>query len=233
MADFFQWLNSSEASLGLIFAVLGGVASVGWSWHQRNMAQRERAANLFENFYSADNYHAMVAPVFVVMLRWQALGPRQRAAFAAALCKGWADCARARHLMTAYEPDHDPEQSAVEAYEQAHFHKGRSTEEITEHAALTAFLYFWVKLEEMIDAGLVSGKLSRRLFKRPYGIYAQFIANLRHAVVHCPGTGDVRPAWIEATEKLERRLLETQLPPEPIDWSLVPKASMEGVPSTS
>lgn len=223
MSALFEWLNSSEAALGVIIAILGGAVSAWFSWHQRNLAQRERAANLFDGFYSAENYHAVVAPVFVVMLRWHALPPPQRAALASALCKGWTGYDRAHLLVAAYEPDHpnQVDHGAVDAFVESHFHKPRSTEEVTEHAALTAFLYFWVKLEAMIDAGLVSKKLARRLFAGPYDIYAQFIANFRHAVLRCPDTGDVRPVWIDATEKLEVLLLGRTLSPEPIDWSLV------------
>lgn len=226
-----QWLDSSEAALGLVIAVVGGVASAWYSWHQRNLARRERAADLFDRFYSPEGYHAMVAPVFVVTLRWYSLRGRDREAYAAALCKGWTGQEHAGRLLTAYVGTEDVGERAgtgspggegsgsgtatraeasatrVEAFERIHFHRARSTEEITEHAALTAFLYFWVKLQAMIEAHLVSRRLARELFRQPYAIYAPFIADFRQAVIESPDTGDVRPAWIDATRKLERFLL--------------------------
>ncbi len=59
----------------------------------------------------------------------------------------------------------------------------------------------------MIEAHLVSRRLTRELFRQPYGIYAPFIADFRQAVIESPDTGDVRPAWIDATRRLERFLL--------------------------
>ena len=65
---FVDWLNSSEAALGLMIAVVGGLASTAFSLHQRRLAKRQRAADLFDSFYSPDNYHAMVAQVYELAL---------------------------------------------------------------------------------------------------------------------------------------------------------------------
>lgn len=233
---FIQWLDSSEAALGLFIAVVGAVASGWFSWHQRSLARRERAADLFDSFYSLENYHAMVAPVFGITVLWNALSSEKRVIYAAALCKGWMGQDRALDLVTAYDPVH-PQRArlaTLETLEEAHFRRGRSTEEITEHAALTAFLYFWVKLQAMLDARLVSPRLTKKLFREPYAIYAQFIANFRQAVLDNPDTASVRPPWIEATRELEMLLLGRPVEPQRLDWSLLAMSAREAeVPAST
>lgn len=213
-----QWFDSSEAVLGLIIAVAGGAASGWFSWHQRNMARRERAADLFDRFYSPEQYHVMVAPVFVITLRWYALRGAARAAYATTLCMGWAGRERAERLVEVYAgADPGGEASSdVDHFEDDHFRRARSTDEITEHAALTAFLYFWVKLQAMLDANLVCKRLTRKLFRQPYAIYAQFIADFRQAVTDDLQGADPRPAWLDATRELETFLLGEALTPEPL-----------------
>ena len=181
----------------------------------------ERAADLFDRFYSLESYHAMVAPVYVISLKWNALEGEARAAFAGALCRGWAGQDRAGELIAAWDPDHDDEcsEASVEVFQAAHFRRSRTAEGITGHAALTAFLYFWVKLHAMLEAGLVCRRLTRQLFRQPYGIYAQFLADFRQAVLDSPDTSGGRPAWIEATEDLERFLLGRELVPARVEWS--------------
>ena len=213
------WLDSSEALLGLFLAA-GGTALSGWfSWHQRNMARRERAADLFDRFYSLESYHAMVAPVFVIMLKWNALRGEARSAYAATLCKGWAGPERAPELLEAWEPGslETASGAGVEAFDEAHFRRSRAGAGVTGHAALTAFLYFWVKLDAMIDARLVSRRLTRQLFGGPYAIYARFLADFREAVLEHPVAGGERPAWIGATRRLERLLLGRELAAVPAD----------------
>ena len=214
------WLDSTEAALGLFIAAVGTGLSAWFSWHQRNLARRERAADLFDRFYSLESYHAMVAPVFVIMLRWYALRGAARTAYAAALCKGWTGHDRAADLIAAYDPGH-PEaagRASVEGFAEAHFQHPRSADGITGHAALTAFLYFWVKLDAMLDARLVSRRLARQLFRTPYAIYAQFIADFRQAVLDHPGASAVPPAWVDATRDLEGFLLDEPLVPARLDW---------------
>lgn len=186
------------------------VVGVGWAYayHQLRLSRRERAANLFDSFYSADYYHAVVAPVYVINLKWQALAnDTDREAYASALCKGWSTQESAAAVIRAYDPEHGAGAEALreEHFEQLHFRKARSIEEITDHSALTSFLYFWVKLEAMIEQKLVCKHLAVRLFARPYEFYAQFIADFRRAVRESAVTGDPDrpPSWVDATEHLE------------------------------
>lgn len=221
LGEWAQWMESTEAALGLFIAVIGGLFSGWFTWHQRTLARRERAADLFDRFYSLENYHAMIAPVYVITLKWKALGGEARAAYAAALCRGWAGRDRAAELIAAWDPDYDAEASRadVAVFEAAHFRRSRTGDGVTGHAALTAFLYFWVKLDAMLDAGLVAEGLVRQLFGEPYRIYAQFLADFRQAVVDNPETTGGTPPWIAATRNLERLLLGEALVPERIDWS--------------
>ena len=153
LADWLQWLESADAAVGVAVAVAGGLFSGWFTWHQRSLARRELAADLFDRFYSLESYHAMVAPVYVITLKWNALEGEARAAFAGALCRGWAGPDRAGDLIAAWEPDHDTEsaEASVEVFQAAHFRRSRTGDGITGHAALTAFLYFWVKLHAMLD----------------------------------------------------------------------------------
>lgn len=221
LGEWLQWLESTEAALGIFIAVVGGLISGGFAWHQRRLARRERAADLFDRFYSLENYHAMVAPVYVISLKWNALRDEARTAFASALCRGWASPERVPELLTAWDPDYDREASEtrVDVFEEAHFQRSLTGDGTTGHAALTAFLYFWVKLEAMLDAHLISRRLTRQLFRHPYAIYAQFIADFRQAVLDNPESAGGRPAWVAATEKLESYFLGEKLEAVRVDWA--------------
>jgi len=218
--ELILFLESSQAAVGLFIAAVGGAFSFWYSRHQRRLARRERAADLFDRFYSLENYHAMVAPVYVITLKWNAHRRAGRTGYAEALCRGWAGPEHAERLISAWDPEYGIEsaQRGVDLFEEAHFRRSHDTDGVTAHAALTAFLYFWVKLDAMVEAGLVSRRLTKRLFRQPYGIYAPFIADFRAAVLSHPHTANGDPAWIDATRNLEGLLLEERPRPDPIDW---------------
>ncbi len=113
-------------------------------------------------------------------------------------------------MIQGYDPDYDrySVNPTTDRFEEMHFRIPRSTEEITEHAALTAFLYFWVKLHTMIEVRLVSPSLARELFRGPYEIYGPFIAEFREAVRKRLDGAD-EPSWFRATEQLDSFLLGT------------------------
>ena len=182
--------------------------AAGWyTLYQRAVVRRERTSNLFEEFYSPENYHATIAPVFILKVRWQALEGDAKTAYADAICKGWPkrELSRdeAREIISSYDHKFESYANVNDAgvFEKMHFRKERSTEVITEHAALTAFLYFWVKLERMRKEGLLSENLVKQLFKGPYDIYRPFIRDFREAVANC--VGNYEPDWFSATQNLE------------------------------
>lgn len=189
---------------------------------QRSLARKQRTADLYDQFYSANHYHSVVGPVFSLMVRWNGLEADRRCELARAMCKGWADPRHASRLLEAYRPETGETETSEEFL---HFKHGRSVEEITEHSALTSFLYFWVKLDGMRRAGLLyegtpwQRGLVHELFRPAYSIYADFIAEFREAVVSCEEIGDVQPAWFQATRRLERAFFgEVRMPSRPVVW---------------
>jgi hypothetical protein len=231
MVDLLK--NQPVAVLGLILTVLGLLISSWFTFYQRNLARRQRASDLFDGFYSSENYHAVVAPVYIIMLKWNALQGEERAAYAATLCKGWMGQDKAANVISAYAPDFlsKGRQTSVSTFEEVHFRRGISTEEITEHAALTSFLYFWVKVKALIDARLACKKLIKELFKQPYSIYAQFIANFREAMLDNPDIAADCVAWVNVTRELEALFLDKQIIPEHINWSSLSGPLAEEAPS--
>jgi len=85
-----------------------------------------------------------------------------------------------------------------------HYKKRKEAGEITEHEALTAFLYFWSKLDLMLTNKVIDNKLTKSLFKVQFNYYRSFIKDLRNILDENINENDFRPAWYEATLKLEK-----------------------------
>lgn len=223
------WTQLTGLEPGLTFFVTLFTTAVGawFSWYLRSLARRARTADLFDRFYSPENYHCMVGPVFVVALRWHALQGKEKEAYARALCKGWPKCDDVRDVVGVYDPEHfGGRRDLTESdFEHMHFHGETNTEVITEHAALTSFLYFWTKLEAMLATGLLCKRLAIKLFANPYRIYEDFIAEFRSAVEKDPDTCDDIASWIDATKKLEQRFRAKSIGSKLMGWMFQPMAS--------
>lgn len=76
----------------------------------------------------------------MITLKWKALRGEARAAYAAALCRGWVGRDRAAELIAAWDPDCDDQASRadVAVFEAAHFRRSRTGDGVTGHSALTA-----------------------------------------------------------------------------------------------
>lgn len=188
------------AVVGLVFTVVSVFHSLLMGWIQRRIARRERTAELYDDFYSADTYRRVVAPVMRLTLKWDGLPPEEARKYRDVVRMGWqgfrSDPAQA---MRAYVSEEwikaDPAR--------AHFRDTLSTEMFTEHEALTVFLYFWTRLWELVDANLLCRQVARKLFREPYCYYRHFLAELRADVVAHSTAKDVQPPWVHATEKLD------------------------------
>lgn len=188
------------AVFATFFTIVTFAESIWRAWVERRLARRERAANLYDDYYSTDNYRRVVLPVIRVMLKWRGLPNEQRDDFRKALRNGWTGFRkRPGELMRAYVS----EENLHDDMAKAHFRDTLSTEEFTEHEALTVFLYFWVKVEAMLDARLIDPKTVKSLFGRPYSYVQPFLKDLREDFQENISK-DRTPAWSIATAKLDR-----------------------------
>lgn len=198
-------LEDPAVLIGVLSVVLGAFSllnSFAVAWIERRVARRSRAADLYNDYYSADNYRRVVLPVIRLGLKWSALPDDEREAYRAAVRRGWLGFEQEpQRLLAAYVSEErlhaDPDR--------AHFRDTLSSEAYTEHESLTVFLYFWTKVCAMLDAGVVEQKMAKRLLRRPYGYTLSFIRALRSDIEDHVGDAEL-PVWVAATLRIERVL---------------------------
>lgn len=192
--------ESFVALAGLVFTVVSVFHSLLGGWIQRRISRRERTAALYDDFYSADTYRRVVAPVMRLTLKWGGLPDEEARAYRKAVRMGWQGFrSRPSEAMKAYISDERIHEDPTKA----HFRDTLSTEQFTEHEALTVFLYFWTRLHELLDANLLCKEITHKLFREPYCYYRDFLAQLRDEVREKKESHDLDPPWVRATEKLD------------------------------
>ena len=198
-------MTATEATLlvGVLTALVGTFSilnSIGVAVITQRAERRAKAVEIYDEYYTPENYRRVVLPVFRIMLKWWKLPQPQRDEYRAVLRRGWVGFdADATTVLATYLG----QSNADEHPEHAHFHKLLPSEAFTEHESLTVFLYFWTKVHELILAGIVDEKTARRLLVRPYGYLAEFIKDFRDDVAKHSKSGEL-PPWCEATESLEK-----------------------------
>lgn len=187
-------------AIGGIIALITFLNSAAMALIQYRRTIRDRSVDLYNEFYSADSYRRIVAPVYRMMLKWRGFPDERRQAYMQAIRSSWTGAkSDPQNMLRAYNSQHRIDMDPDEA----HFRDTFSTEVFTEHEALTAFLYFWTKLDMMKESGLISASIIKRMFCGPYCYYRDFLAELRRQVVPYLEHQDA-PPWIEATERLDK-----------------------------
>lgn len=185
--------------LGGIIAAVGFAHAVGTEWYHRHRARQERARDLFAQFYAADHYRRVVAPVFRLTLKWAGLPDGTREQYRAAVRQGWVIPKPAEALKVFVSPEYIETMDPAED----HFRKTLALEQFTEHEALTAFLYFFTRSERLIDTGLVDPKLFAQLFCKSFSYYWSFLEELRAEVSGHFEPG-AEPSWMEASLNIQQ-----------------------------
>ena len=183
---------------------LVGVFSIfnatGAAFVARRAQQKAKVVEIYDEYYSSDNYRRVVLPVFQIMLKWWNLPQPQKDEYRAVLRRGWVgynsdtSTVLKTYLGSSYledDPDH------------AHFHRSLPSEAFTEHEALTVFLYFWTKVHELLQAGVMDKRTAQRLLAKPYGYLSDFIKEFRTDIAQHSEAQDL-PPWFQATEELEK-----------------------------
>jgi len=169
---------------------------------ERRISRRARAADLYNEYYSPENYRRIVLPVIRLALKWRGLPDAEREAYRAAVRRGWLGFeTEPARLLEAYVSAENLHEDA----DRAHFRDALPAEAFTEHEALTAFLYFWTKVHELLRSGIIERATTRRLLGRPYRYAANFLKELRADIEEHLGDRDA-PVWVEATRKLDKVL---------------------------
>ncbi|MEE4201957.1 hypothetical protein [Erythrobacter sp.] len=186
---------------GGIIAALMALYTVTSAMIKRRVDQRNRAAELFENFYSGDFYRFSVLPTYRLLVKLRAMDKAERSQYFDAIVCGWV-------------PSHDPKVDydhfiTVEEQSQSasvsHFRYFHPMEEHTEHDALTMFLYFWVKVDKLLSARLIEPKLFVELFASSFCYYDEFMSELAEATV-AKASAENAPSWIGAIRRIEARI---------------------------
>ncbi|MCH9765498.1 MAG: hypothetical protein K0U34_05840 [Alphaproteobacteria bacterium] len=193
------------AALTAIVGLFSLLNAFGVALVTQRAERRAKAVEIYDEYYSPENYRRVVLPVFCIMLKWWHLPEPQRSDYRAVLRRGWigfeadADSLLATYVGADYlgeNPNH------------AHFHKVVPSEAFTEHESLTVFLYFWTKVYELLHADVVDQKTAQRLLAGPYSYLADFIKEYREDIAQ-HATSDDLPPWHHATQELDKLLLDT------------------------
>lgn len=189
-------------ALTVIVGLFSLLNSVGASWVSQRAAQRAKSVELYDEYYSPENYRRVVLPVFRVMMKWMHLPQPKREEYGAVLREAWLgfheDPAR---KLTMFEG----QGWATDDVYAAHFHHTQSSDAFTEHEALTVLLYFWTKVNELLKAGVIDERTAVRLLRKPYSYLSNFIAEFRADIMRNAGSDEL-PAWCLATQELEKVL---------------------------
>lgn len=196
-------LNVFEFMLSLLLAGF----TIGFPFFQIMRAKRQRTSDLFEQFYDADHYRRVVLPVYRLIRKLDALDGDARDDYLDAIVAGWDHTPDANEMWHAFVSKEERDMTAM----QQHFFVESSTEMHTEHEALTGFLYFWVRVNRMLDTKLIDEKLFKQLFCNSFAYYHNFLDLIRARVeaAFAEDPEHVRrelPSWIDATRRIERLL---------------------------
>ena len=159
---------------------------------------RDRTTALFNELYSLEGYTSIVAPVFNIMLKWNGLDDATKQQYQKIVIDGWAG-------FDAFPSDKIDQfcHSMGDDMVKYHYKKRNDSGEITEHEALTIFLYFWSKLELLVRNNLIDKKLTRALFTVPFSYYRPFLKDLRDLFDAHKKQTDFEPSWYQASLRLE------------------------------
>jgi hypothetical protein len=198
-------IGDPAIAIGILTVVVGTFSLLNSALNNSNLrriAARERASQLYNEYYTPEHYRQIVLPVIRLQLKWVALPPEQREAYRTAVRCGWIGFGRDdRKLLKAFVGD----DHLFDDAEEAHFRAPLDGMSFTEHESLTVFLYFWTKVDAMLEAKLLERKTTVRLMRRPYRYAQRFLAELREDMAQ-HGRPDEIPAWFEATKRLDRVL---------------------------
>ena len=164
--------------------------------------RRTRTSDLYDDFYNADHYRRVVHPVFCIHRKLAALEGPAREEYIEAILVGWQgkveDPVEAWHALI---PEKHRSLSAMEQ----HFFVESSTENFTEHEALTSFMYFWVRAHRMIITHLIDKKLFAELFCNSFKYYDDFLHELRTRICETGDPSEI-PSWVPATAYIQNLL---------------------------
>lgn len=188
------------ATIGLTIVSLATAWLFDWLVWRRN--RRMLTADLYDRFYTPENYRRVVAPVFRITLKLRAFEPEARAAYFDTLKAGWVGArSDPKTLLNLYVSPDAREGDPGEL----HFRRLLPAESFTEHEALTAFLNFWSKLHGLVKAGAADQRVVRDLFSATYAYYGDLLEELADAVAREIDI-DAAPSWIEAVAWTRRTL---------------------------
>lgn len=201
-----DWLNAFVGAngglLGLL-TILVGVFSLLHayiSYRSKTLLEsRNRTTQLFEELYSINGYSTIVAPVFNVMLKWNGFVEPQKSKYRKVIIDSWVGFESAPASKIALFCDEKDDDLT-----EFHYKTRKEAGEITEHESLTAFLYFWSKLELMLTNKVIDKKLTKSLFKPQFNYYRKFLEELRDAHDAHMDENEYLPSWYAATLKLEK-----------------------------
>lgn len=195
--NFWLTIFSTEA----IIALFIGLATLVLALQQRRLARLAAAKDVFDLLYSPENYTRRVQPVVTTMLKWHGLEGATAQRYRDAVMAGWLGFRqRPGELLHIYAGDGVDGQDHYEV----HFREQKNTECITEHEALTSFLNYWVSVHALIESHVVDRHLTRRLLKAPFGVYKDFLGEMRSEIRGQSKRKDNElPPWVAATEALE------------------------------
>lgn len=195
-----------ELTVGIVTAILA-IFTTGYgifkTRQDKARERRERTTALYSEFY--DRYREVALPVYKLAVKMRGLPKSEWATYRDMLSESWS-----------YQPDPKAELAHYVSAEeralspaQAHFHHRQTGDEFTEHDALVAFLYFWVRVERLIKANLVDGQLFADLFCNSFAYYDDLLDELRDAVEE-KNAGGPKPAWVDATRTIEALIDEAR-----------------------
>ncbi len=201
-----SWLNTlfgANGSLLGLLTILVGVFSLLHAYisyrSKTLLDSRNRTTQLFEELYSINGYSTIVAPVFNVMLKWNGLDEPLKSKYRKIIIDGWVGFESAPSTkLNLFCDEKDDDLTKF------HYKRRKEAGEITEHEALTAFLYFWSKLELMLTNRVIDKKLTKSLFKSQFNYYRKFLEDLRDVHDAHLSENEYPPTWYAATQKLEK-----------------------------
>ncbi len=206
VSNIDNWLNvffgANGSLLGLLTILLGAFSILHAYISYRtkiSLDTRNRTTHLFEELYSVDGYSTVVAPVFNIMLKWYGLPEPAKSEYKKIVMLGWVGYQSVPDIKIGLFCEHDDIELS-----KFHYKVRKEAGEISEHEALTAFLYFWSKLDLMITNKVIDKKLTKSLFTKQYNYYRSFIKEIRGMLDNQIEENDIRPSWYSATLRLEK-----------------------------
>ena len=197
--------------------VIGAITVVGalhvWAseYLRTRSERRQRTSELFQNYFSSDNYNLVIQPVFNLVTR---LGVKEVEDKDAKPSEDW-DMVLAgwRHAHNA--PDAKMlaalyENRAIDGLDARDIHYLRPKESpgFSEHESLAVFLHFWTIVYGLWNNSLLDNKLAKDLFQSPWTYFRGFLLELEQLVQkdfeQFPGAE--MPAWCEAVHFLDKEL---------------------------